>query len=328
MSKVSLNMYVFAVYVGLVAAGYDMSESSSNKEMIEEIKNMDWDNRITDYYQWTKNSTCEVNPYWPRAFILTLASLYVSDENTIQYKDVDEVMNHINSLDQIKLTSEKEEIEQRVKELPCIHNRVVKTPGFHGLWKAYCRRVKSEEPEYNRIIHQAMGLVREAFDLKADKFPSLIFVPNSLQAPEIADFVTMKNRVYVIQSKPNAVAIVHEYLHQIVGNKLDESADLIKRYTFLIEPVFEKMVKYQYAWDKDNDSWLNVFEENFIRAASIWIINRNNKEAAIKKANKYAADGFVYIPIILENFMNRWKGLKALDLFILECLNECKRSIN
>lgn len=327
-TKISLNINVFAVYVGLVAAGYDMTNTSDNEKLINGIRRMSWDNQVIDYYSWAKTSTCEVNPYWPRAFLLTLASLYISEENNLIYKDFDAVMEHINSLNQIKLRDEEKEVYQWIKKLPSIHELVRETPGFHKLWQDYCEKIRDNESEYNEIIHNATTLVTEAFDLSIKELPPIVVIPNTLQAPEVADFVTINNVVYVVQYKPNVVAIVHEYLHQVLENKLELNANIIREYTFLLDPVFNKMLKHQYAWAKDEVSWLNVFEEHFIRAASIWIENKNNEKIAIEKAEKNADHGFIYVPIILNVFMSSWRGSHEIEMFIKECLEECKSKMH
>ena len=47
-TKISLNINVFAVYVGLVAAGYDMTNSSGNEKLINGLRNV-----LTVYLQRT-----------------------------------------------------------------------------------------------------------------------------------------------------------------------------------------------------------------------------------------------------------------------------------
>lgn len=70
----------------------------------------------------------------------------------------------------------------------------------------------------------------------------------------------------------------------------------------------------------DEGSWLRVFEENFMRAATIWVIYHDNKVKAETDAKLDESYGFIYVPIILEEFFLNWNGLNNFSEFVKGCL--------
>ena len=91
----------------------------------------------------------------------------------------------------------------------------------------------------------------------------------------------------------------------------------------LINPVFERMFLYKYAWAKDASSWCRVFEESLVMAATIWV-NELNEREAILKSKRRENEGFEYVPVLLEQFSNNWCGTKEFAKFIDYCLQACE----
>lgn len=69
------NKNIFTTFAGLIASGYNLSEDSCDRDIINSIREVKYDEDIIDYFIKARTSNCEVNPYWPRAFLLSLASL-------------------------------------------------------------------------------------------------------------------------------------------------------------------------------------------------------------------------------------------------------------
>lgn len=161
--------------------------------------------------------------------------------------------------------------------------------------------------------------------MSEEDLPQIIVIPNHLQAPQAADIVYKDNIVYIIKCEPDEESTIHEYLHFLFNNSLHDNKTLINKYLHLLKPVLEQMIKYQYAWDYGIDSWNRVFEENLMRAASLWVCNYTDIEKAVSKANEYADDGFAYVPIILESFIGKWTTLSHFRQFFNICLEECNK---
>lgn len=129
------------------------------------------------------------------------------------------------------------------------------------------------------------------------------------------------------------VAPQGELLHDVFEPGIEAAKHKIAQFSHLLEPVYGQMVKMQYAWDMSPDSWLRVFEENFMRAASIWVEHApgmpgaDSKEDAPARAHAHALthaqEGFVYVPVMVTMFLKEWHGLDGIGVFMDKVLEVC-----
>lgn len=78
--SVKTNKNIFTVFVGLTASGYNLAENSFDRDIINSIREIEYDEDIIVYFKKARTSTCELNPYWPKAFFLSLASLFTTEK--------------------------------------------------------------------------------------------------------------------------------------------------------------------------------------------------------------------------------------------------------
>jgi hypothetical protein len=78
---------------------------------------------------------------------------------------------------------------------------------------------------------------------------------------------------------------------------------------------------------KDVSSWYRVFEENLVRASTIWVNETNLKEAE-RKALDLGKEGFLYVPELLNQLHHNWHSIVQFDNFIEGCLAACQHKYN
>ena len=73
---------ISAIYYGLLQAGYDFYIPERSAEHIRHI--MKYRNRKHQdtFFSGAKQDTCDIYPYWPRAFMMESASFFLNDNNT------------------------------------------------------------------------------------------------------------------------------------------------------------------------------------------------------------------------------------------------------
>lgn len=316
--KIQHNKNIFAAYVGLIIGGYNLLDTIKNEKIYNKVKNIKWDSSIADYFSKAKSYTCEVNAYYPKAFYLTLASLYV-DEVYYEFNKLEEYISKL----PINPVEKDENAMKWLQQLPVYLAKVFNNKEFDAIWKQYLAISEESDLNVQNIIDAAMFKIGEAFKVKKDDFPQILIVPNRLQAPEAADVAYKTDVIYIINPEPNEESIIHEYLHCFFDRDLEVNRSLINKYLYLLKPVLKVMIKYQYAWDYNLDSWNRVFEESFMRAASIWVSNYNDEENGFKVAYRYEKYGFIYVPAILKNFVTEKDKLNDFSLFIRKCLQNC-----
>jgi len=324
MKKYSIkpNRNIFTAFVGLTASGYNLAENSYDRDIINSIREIKYDEDIIDYFKKARTSNCEVNPYWPRAFFLSLASLFITEEFPYMYTDFQKMLSYIENLQQIDPNEKNKELNDWLKELPVTITKIQNNIMIEEIWLRYISLVNKNVESYNLIANQSYSLIKKVLDISEDELPELIIIPNYLQASEATDFVNIEDKIYLITAKLDKESIVHELLHYILDIRLEQCRDLINENLFLLKPILDEMIRYQYAWDYSEDSWDRVFEENFMRAASTWIIFHDDINNARINANLHKDYGFIYVPIILEQFFFNWKG-DDFEVLIKDCLKAC-----
>ena len=320
------NINIFAVYVGLTASGYNLAHFSSDEpihDVIRSIIDSQWSQRVLDYFQEAQTKTCEVNPYWPRAFLLALSSLYFSGPPGYKYMSPRQVTKHIENLDMINPADKQADTINWLMELPEVYAIIRSQPVFDKIWSLFLRTLNISQ--YEKETSEAISSIVEQVGVTLSQLPRIIIVPNPLQAPQVTDSVTVNGGVYVIKAQPDTSSIAHEVLHQLFGPGLEACRKTISVFHHFLAPVRDEMIRWQYAWDDDILSWNRVFEENLMRAAEIWIGYQGNPSAAGEAADFQASPGFIYVPIILRHLMTKWSGLKDFTSFVEECLRACEK---
>jgi len=320
------NINIFAVYVGLTASGYDLARFSSvdpGHDVIRKITDAQWPQRVMNYFKEARTKICEVNPYWPRAFLLALSSLYLSGPPGYKYMDAHQVTKHIEILDMINPADKQPDTISWLMELPEVYAILRAQPAFDKIWGLFLSTLNISQCEEE--VAKAISSIVEQIRVIPSQLSRITIIPNPLQAPQVTDFVTMNGEVYVIKAQPDASSIAHEVLHQLFGPGLKACRTTINRFRHLLTPILDKMIRWQYAWDDGLFSWNRVFEENLMRAAEIWIGYRGNPGDAREAADFQACLGFIYVPIILRQLTTEWSGLKDFTSFIEECLQACNK---
>lgn len=330
MTKYSVkpNKNIFTAFIGLTVSGYDLAESTCDKGILDLISKTKYDEDVINYFKQARTSTCKVNPYWPRAFLLSLACLFITEENPHVYTDFQKFLSHMDSLEQINPGEKNDELIHWMEKLPAMIDKIQANALIQDVWFKYVSLVEKKVDDYSLLCSQSFLLIRNLFEIADEDMLYLIIIPNYLQAAEATDLVIMEEEIYIITANPDKESIVHELLHYALDKELKNCEDLIKENMVLLEPVLDDMIRYQYAWDYDESSWLRVYKENFMRAATIWVTFHDSKAEAETNAKLHEDYGFIYVPAILEEFFTSWNGLRNFREFVGKCLKACfKRNI-
>lgn len=324
------NKNIFTTFIGLTISGHDLAKGNCEEEILNLISRIEYDEDIISYFKQAKTSTCKVNPYWPRAFLLSLSCLFMTEESPHVYIDFQKLLNHIEGLDQVNPKEKNNELINWLEKLPSMIDRLQDNVMVHHIWIKYISLVEKNMDDYRFLCSQSLSLIKNVFEILEDNLPKLIIIPNYLQAVESTDLVAIGDEIYIITANPDKESIVHELLHHVLDKELKNCEDLIKENKALLEPVLDDMIHYQYAWAYDKRSWLRIFEENFMRASSIWVVFHDSKAKARTNAKLHEDYGFIYVPVILEEFFSNWNGLSNFREFIKSCLRTCiiRKNVN
>lgn len=325
---IATSKRVFTIYVGLIAGGYDLMDtriSHGIPDLVQAIRTAQLPDSVISYFRKASLDKCKVNPYWPNAYLLTVASFHISESEPYKYRNFSLLLEHINSLDSVSPSDKDILTMQWISELPTAYTAVATNCAFCRLWDMYMDCIDLSRCE--SIIQDAISATAQLAGLAQSYLPDLAIIPNPLQAPELTDTVTLKDRFYLIKAVPDKSSCVHEILHHVFSPILSSNRELVKAYSDLLKEVYQEMLQLQYAWDESEDSWFRVFEEHLVRAAEIWINYDNDFMGANFTAKQQTSLGFKYIPAITKEFQTQWRGCSNAAQFIARCLDSCRSQV-
>lgn len=354
MFSVELRENVFAVSTGLIASGYDLFELAADDpvlEVIDEINRVPWPEFVTAYFARARKEGIGVNPYWPRAAMLLAASFYnVTSPSAASRTDgtgrrlperIPDTGLDIGFKEQlarfpVSPEEKNPDVLEWLLEFPDIWRQMKSMDSFGGLWAKYRLAMDARVKHFHKTTRAIIESFTNLTGVTPQSLPRVCVIPNPLQAPQVADFISKDGLVHIIVAEPRPSSIIHELLHDVFEPGIQAAKDRVVQFSHLLMPVYGKMVKMQYAWDRSPDSWLRVFEENFMRAASIWIehaagmaVGISNEAVAVARAHaqalSHAKDGFLYVPAMATLFFEEWQGLDEIGVFIDKALEACDR---
>ena len=317
---------VFGVYLGLTASGYDLARPSRSQclcQLIQGIKASDWPRHVLAYFRKARTDSCAVNPYWPRAFLLSLASLYLPESPPYQYSDPGILERHIEGLDAVSPADKRADTIRWVLQLPDIYQNLWAQSVTDRLWTGYEGLINLGQAE--KVAVDAAALVVRRTGIAPGRLPGIVVHPNPLQAPEVTAAVAIAESIYIIASEPDLASCIHEMLHHLLSPALALARGIIREFAYLLEPLREDMLRLGYAWDDKEQSWHRVFEEHVIRAAQIWITCGEDPESAERAAADQVRYGFRYVPAITRCFRLHWSGIDSAEDFVTHCLHACQK---
>ncbi len=315
------------MYAGLTASGYDIAQTDSDGRIAavaRAIVEAPWPARVLDYFRKARATTCEVNPYWPRAYMLVAAALHTSSAPNWDYSDPEQVENAVRAMPVDPIHRDPRSIEW-LMNLPDVVRQMAAAPWFGDTWASYVQAVTPVIPLYAAAGERALAAVA-CLGVPSRRMPRIVIVPNLLQAWQIADTIVVQEALYVILARPDPGPIVHEAFHSLFAPALECAGCAVDAAIALYTPLRDQMVRMGYAWDNSPASWRRVWEESLVRAAAIWAEWGDCPARAASEAEADAGMGFAYVPQLIRCFGSQWRGIDDMSGFILVCLDACARS--
>lgn len=210
-----------------------------------------------------------------------------------------------------------------VGRLPGFLDEIRSSRVFAAVWEMLQNDFAARRPGYECVLGKAAEKLRVRLGIDPAGLPAVTAVVNRLGARECVDFAVVDGTTYTVSADPDAGDILHELLHHLLGARLKAVRGVVQGYFRLLGPTLERMLALQYAWDDGAESWDRVFEENIMRAVSLWV-SHGDGAAADRQAARFAGDGFIYVPILLSRLRIGWRGLGGFEEFIRDGLEACE----
>lgn len=256
---------ISAIYYGLLQSGYNFYTPERSAEHIRHIETYKSLEHSDVFFFGAKQDTCEVYPYWPRAFILELASFFLSDSIT-NFLDFDMLQRKILSAGNISARERDESLWNWLDSFPQAIASVFSDSSF--------TRYLEWEKEWiikQGIIHQEeIYLICECLETCISRYHSTVqeiqICLNPIKCVYSSDYHLTTDCFIFSSGAFRTDSIIHEFLHHVVHPYVDERGALILG----DKPVNKQLDESYYLAGTDSEI-INAFEETVVRYISLTV---------------------------------------------------------
>ena len=322
------NQGVFDAYLGLTASGYDLANPTRVGAICDTVMAENWSQRTLQYFHFARINDGRVNPYWPRASILTSISLlidqlpakthltlirkYLACQCNLPPAEMDDAMVNwaIAFPEQAAfLRTSRVYADARTRYQHVIQDEIHK----YGI----C---------YSRNVLAAQDRLYALLPLPPSS-PQVITILNPLQADPLTDVVNVLDRVYVVTSHLRAESYMHELIHILIEPFLRVWGNRLSKDVNLLDAVYDRMTQLMYAWDHSVASWSNVFSETLVRVLTVLVFDDEGPEWQALQIEDQVQQGFAYARPIAEAIVTMDKEQLLSEEWLDRCLRDCAEEV-
>lgn len=262
--------------IGLITSGYDLYDRA-DPELVE-ICNIIVDafrgqESLLSYFRVARRGEFPVNPYWPRGSVLTIASCFI-DEKSWRL-DMDQYLTAERRAESSPILLDKNAVVW-LKQLPKFLKVINDLPASKGIINRIEELHSKRMPQWLEQLQQVRRFINNHFDLPSN-VEEITFVPNVLQAPELADLAIGEKGLIVISTRPRLESILHELTHTYIHPLVEQLSDRQVR-SLMNMASQEKMMQMGYYWGSQYRGAKRVIEESFVRIATEMLIASEPKK--------------------------------------------------
>ncbi len=262
---------VSAIYYALLQSGYEFYSLEKDPNLIakiEEFRKEKYDLDTSFFYN-VRQDTCEVYPYWPRAFTLETATFHLR-KKSCNFFDFNSYKKSVMSSMNIADRERNEDFWVWVRDFPSALKRVTESNDF----KAYLEWEELWISQQNNLWESNLQNIQKVLDICLQHYYSpvknLIIILNPIKCTYSSDYFRNGNDLYFILGSFRIESIIHEYLHQVVHHFIPKYNQYVLKHTSIYPDIDRS-----YYLNGDGNGKLNAFEEYFVRKLTYDVLNMN-----------------------------------------------------
>ena len=250
---------ISAIYYGLLQSGYDFYSIERSSEHVNALMKFTGKGSASDFFAGTRQQTCEVYPYWPRAFILEAATFFLNDSRTA-YRDMEGLRRRIFSAGNITDRERDSGLWDWLEGFPEALRNVLADTGFSG----YMEWEKKWIAGQNDACREELEQIRRCMETCTGRYDSPVkeirICVNPIKCVYSSDYHLDGDRFVFTSGAFQAGSVIHEFLHHVVHPAVEAQKELILAKRLADETIDESY--YQAGSDR---GILNAFEEMAVR---------------------------------------------------------------
>lgn len=251
---------ISAIYFALLQCGYDFYDIERADEHVQTIKSFYATNTAVPFFCATKQSTCEVYPYWPRAAMLEEATFYLSCDKA-RFAHFDVFQKRILSAGNISDIERNQLLWDWIIGFPQALNSIIDNAQFikYLEWENQWIQMQNKNRCNDQILlEKYLSFCTEEYH---SPVRSIQIVLSPIKCVYSSDYYLIDDRFIFSSGAFRVESVLHEFLHHVVH-------PAVMRHK---EQILERKRCYHgidtsYYLSGDDNGQLNAFEEFAVRS--------------------------------------------------------------
>ena len=254
---------ISALYFALLQCGYDYYSFERSAEHVNAIKIFRETDTALGFFSETKQNTCDVYPYWPRAAMLESATFYIRPDMN-DFTDIKMYQNFIMSAGNISDAERGPSFWEWIVFFPRELKKVLLSDSFKNYMKWENQWIKQQN-----ILHKnQLEVLKSCMDF-CEKYyyspvKSVQLVLSPIKCVYSSDYHIVDDRFIFCSGAFKIDSVIHEFLHHVVHPTVTKC----KSHILAGKQNYEN-IDDSYYLAGDENGMLNAFEEFAVRSLTI-----------------------------------------------------------
>ena len=259
---------ISAIYFALLQSGYNYYSFERDTKAVKEIQSfISSDHCKFPFFSETRQNSCEVYPYWPRAAMLETAAFFI-DLPHARFINFEAYKNIIYSAKNISDAERNQEFWNWIIQLPAALQQVTQSDCLRRYLEWENRWIEAQNQACKNELRRISNLLNVCMEKFGSPFESIKIVINPIKCVYSSDYHNIDGDLTICLGELREDSIIHEFAHHIVHPAIEKRKDDILRCS--LEGLD---VDASYFLDGGEEGKLNAFEEYMVRQLTAKIVN-------------------------------------------------------
>lgn len=252
-----------AIYFSLLTAGYDFAEADKSEEelrLIRRAKSKVLPHEVCEFFSHSRQSGCEVYPYWPRAALMEAALFFMCRNRGSGSFGFAGYSAYVKSLGNIDDYQRNELFFVWIKDFPRHLYQVLADEGFMETNAEISRWLARNKDQLMHRLNAPMKALRALYDKEKAELRPVEIILSPLKCAYSADYMRLEDALVVILGEMRPDSVVHECLHPIVRRHVHDNKS---RIISCWQPDVS-IIDRSYLLGGGSEGLLNAFEETVV----------------------------------------------------------------
>ena len=258
---------ISAVYYGLLQSGYDFYTYERSAEHIKKLQSFCNPDISSPFFSETRQNTCDVYPYWPRAFILETATFFLNDSIS-DFRNLGVLRQKIMAFGNISQKERDDPLWNWLADFPQELDSVLSDNSFAEYLEWEGKWISAQKA----IYRDELRIIRNCLETCTDRYHSPVrriqICINPIKCVYSSDYHLLGDCFVFSSGVLRVDSVIHEFLHHVVHPFVERQKTFVSEY----KPVNHQIDQSYYLSDSDA-GLINAFEETVVRSLTEEIMN-------------------------------------------------------